>query len=178
MLLTICYFTWTLNASLFFPGTISFADEDQLTMSFHSDNETQGLGYMVTVVQQECSLPSCDALFDQPEFVLSSPNYPLPYENGRTCTYTIQKYHPSVCRLQMAVKSFDVEDDPHCQSDFLLVNGDRMCGVMTQGQICKSFNISWFEKMNWVSHVYSVPWVIHCTGVIQWVLPQRVSLFY
>lgn len=108
-----------------------------MTMSFHSDNETQGLGYMVTVVQQECSLPSCDALFDQPEFVLSSPNYPLPYENGRTCTYTIQKYHPSVCRLQMAVKSFDVEEDPHCLSDFLLANGDRMCGVMTQGQICK-----------------------------------------
>ncbi|KFM77635.1 hypothetical protein X975_15664, partial [Stegodyphus mimosarum] len=66
---------------------------------------------------------------------MSSPNYPLPYDNGRTCTYTIHKSHPSVCRLLMKVKSFDVEEDPHCQSDFLLVNNDRLCGVMSEGQI-------------------------------------------
>jgi cubilin len=118
-----------------FSRTISFTEDDQVTMSFHSDNETQGLGYMVTVVQQECTLPSCDATFDQPDFLLSSPNYPLPYDNGRTCTYTVQKFHPSVCRLQMKVQTFDVEDDPHCQSDFFIVNGDRMCGVMSEGQI-------------------------------------------
>ncbi|GBO27756.1 hypothetical protein AVEN_182555-1 [Araneus ventricosus] len=115
--------------------TVSFADNDQVTMSFHSDNETRGLGYMVTVVQQDCPLPTCDATFDKEDFVMSSPNYPLPYDNGRTCTYTVHKYHPSVCRLLMKVAAFDVEEDPHCGSDFLLVGGDRLCGVMTEGQI-------------------------------------------
>ncbi|GBN48318.1 hypothetical protein AVEN_249192-1 [Araneus ventricosus] len=119
--------------------TVSFADNDQVTMSFHSDNETRGLGYMVTVVQQDCPLPTCDATFDKEDFVMSSPNYPLPYDNGRTCTYTVHKYHPSVCRLLMKVAAFDVEEDPHCGSDFLLVGGDRLCGVMTEGQIREFF---------------------------------------
>ncbi|KAF8778563.1 Cubilin like protein [Argiope bruennichi] len=118
-----------------FSRTISFADDDQVTMSFHSDNETRGLGYMVTVVQQDCPLPTCDFTSDQLEFVMSSPNYPLPYDNGRTCTYTVQKAHPLVCRLLMKVVAFDVEEDPHCGSDFLIVGGDRLCGVMTEGQI-------------------------------------------
>ncbi|GIX93522.1 cubilin homolog [Caerostris darwini] len=118
-----------------FSRTISFSDNDQVTMSFHSDNETRGLGYMVTVVQQDCPLPTCDATFDQASFVMSSPNYPLPYDNGRTCTYTVHKSHPLVCRLLLKVVAFDVEEDPHCGSDFLNVGGDRLCGVMTEGQI-------------------------------------------
>ncbi|XP_015921833.1 embryonic protein UVS.2 [Parasteatoda tepidariorum] len=118
-----------------FSRTVSFSEEDQVTMSFHSDNETRGLGYMVTVVQQDCPLPTCDATFIEEDFIISSPNYPLPYDNGRTCTYTIHKSNPSICRLLLKVVSFDVEEDPHCLSDFLLVNNDRLCGVMSEGQI-------------------------------------------
>lgn len=106
-------------------------------MSFHSDNETRGLGYMVTVVQQDCPIPSCDAHFDAADFVLESPNHPLPYDNGRTCAYVVKKSDPSVCRLIVKVEAFDVEPDPECNSDYLMVNGDRLCGVMTEGQICK-----------------------------------------
>ncbi|XP_054719307.1 cubilin homolog [Uloborus diversus] len=120
-----------------FSRTVSFSEDDQVTMSFHSDNETRGLGYMVTVVQQDCPLPDCDGNFETPDFVMSSPNYPLPYDNGRICRYVVQKTDPSVCRLLMKIHAFDVEADPHCQSDFLLVNNDRLCGIMSEGQISK-----------------------------------------
>ncbi|KAG8179160.1 hypothetical protein JTE90_023622 [Oedothorax gibbosus] len=118
-----------------FSRTVSFSDKDKVTMSFHSDNETRGLGYMVTVVQQDCPIPSCDATFDTEDFVLTSPNYPLPYDNGRTCTYVVKKSDPTVCRLIVKVEAFDVEPDSECLSDYLMVNGDRLCGVMTAGQI-------------------------------------------
>ncbi|GFT03078.1 CUB domain-containing protein [Nephila pilipes] len=107
-------------------------------MSFHSDNETRGLGYMVTVVQQDCPLPNCDGIFDKPDFVMSSPNYPLPYDNGRTYTYTVLV--PISVGFSEVI-AFDVEEDPHCGSDSLNVGGDRLCGVMTEGQICELFYV-------------------------------------
>ncbi|GIY86336.1 CUB domain-containing protein [Caerostris extrusa] len=103
-------------------------------MSFHSDNETRGLGYMVTVVQQDCPLPTCDATFDQASFVMSSPNYPFPTTMVARAPTLSTSRTPG---LQAPAEGGRLRrgGGPHCGSDFLNVGGDRLCGVMTEGQI-------------------------------------------
>ncbi|XP_022246384.1 cubilin-like [Limulus polyphemus] len=107
----------------------------EVTMKFHSDEDVFGLGFLLTAVQQECPPPSCDDRFTHSQFELSSPNFPSTYENRRICDYVIVKSSRFVCKLRIQVELFDVEYDDKCEADFFELNGEKFCGVMSEGQI-------------------------------------------
>lgn len=119
-----------------FTRTVQFSEvEEKIVMTFHSDNVTSGVGFMVTVVQQECPSPACDKNFTEIQFDMKSPKFPFSYDNRQNCIYTILKNNPNVCRLKFEVRSFDVEDGERCEADYFEVNGDRLCGILLEGQI-------------------------------------------
>lgn len=121
-------------------GTVSFGSGHEAVMKFTTDNETNGLGFMITIMQQDCPhIGQCgEAIFSGHRFVLTSPGYPLPYGNGKKCKYYVTKQNPRVCKLKMILRSFDVEYQAHCDSDFFeLDDGNRLCGFQESGQIGK-----------------------------------------
>ncbi|XP_076351168.1 embryonic protein UVS.2-like [Tachypleus tridentatus] len=107
----------------------------KVTMDFHSDDDVCGLGFLVTAVQQECPPPNCDNRFTDSQFKLSSPNFPSTYDNRRICDYVIVKSSKFVCKLRIQVETFDVEYDDKCEADFFELNGEKFCGIMSEGQI-------------------------------------------
>ncbi|XP_076328959.1 embryonic protein UVS.2-like [Tachypleus tridentatus] len=110
-------------------------DDSEISMKFHSDNEVTGLGFLLTAVQQECPPPSCDRRFTEPQFKLSSPDFPSNYDNRRICDYVILKSSTTVCKLRLQVELFDVEYDDKCEADFFELDGEKFCGIMSEGQI-------------------------------------------
>ncbi|XP_076326255.1 tolloid-like protein 2 [Tachypleus tridentatus] len=113
---------------------IQFQDS-KIVMKFHSDEDRSGLGFLLTAVQQECPPPSCDRKLTDYNFKLSSPNFPSNYENRRICDYVIVKRSTVVCKLRLQVELFDVEYDDKCETDFFEMDGEKFCGIMSEGQI-------------------------------------------
>ncbi|XP_022252378.1 CUB domain-containing protein 2-like isoform X2 [Limulus polyphemus] len=113
---------------------IQFQDS-KIVMKFHSDEERSGLGFLLTAVQEECPPPSCDKKLTDSNFKLSSPNFPSNYENRRICDYVIVKKSTHVCKLRLQVTLFDVEYDDRCEADFFELDGEKFCGIMSEGQI-------------------------------------------
>ncbi|XP_022243703.1 cubilin homolog [Limulus polyphemus] len=114
-------------------------EDSEISMKFHSDDDISGLGFLLTAVQEECPPPSCDRKFTESQFKLSSPNFPLNYDNRRICKYVIVKSSSMVCKLRLQVELFDVEYDDKCEADFFELDGEKFCGIMSEGQIGKLF---------------------------------------
>ena len=77
--------------------------------------------------QSECCVP----ILPNPRSLISSPGFPTlnspltPYE----CGYTITRFSPSVCRLRLNLKFFNLgTEDPYCTNGHLEVENQRICG--------------------------------------------------
>lgn len=118
--------------------TVAFGNSHEIALKFVSDNDTAGLGFLITVMQQSCPhIGQCgQVLFSSHRFAITSPDYPLAYKNNKNCKYVIIKQNPRICKLRLIVRSFDVEYQAHCDSDYLqLADGNRLCGYQEPGQI-------------------------------------------
>ncbi|XP_066588542.1 uncharacterized protein [Prorops nasuta] len=98
-------------------------------------------GYPVT---QAC----CSTVYASRNFLLISPGFPNVIQSTNTyeCTYTIQKYSPQVCRLQLTLKYFNHgSEDPFCSQGYVEVDGRPICGCKS-GQTF-SFDFPYLTKV-------------------------------
>lgn len=67
----------------------------------------------------------------QQDFIYT-PNYPNDYNDSVRCSYTIERYAPDVCEVELTFLDFDLEDTSaaDCKNDYLLLDGVRMCGIL------------------------------------------------
>ena len=89
---------------------------------------------------------SCDALIAGPVGSIQSPDFPRPYTPNTVCAYTIKRSHPSVCRVELFLKSFDVRGrDVNDCIDYLETSDRRkLCGTRQQSVSLDFSNFSDF----------------------------------
>lgn len=73
---------------------------------------------------------SCDALIAGSAGSLQSPGFPGPYTGNTVCAYTIKRSHPSVCRVELLLRRFDVRgnDINDCIDYLELPDRRKVCG--------------------------------------------------
>ncbi|KAI1305239.1 Cubilin [Halotydeus destructor] len=92
--------------------------------------------------------PSCDKLINDTFFDIKSPQYPMRYESGSKCVYTIRKAHDNICYLDIVFGHFDVGDTRFgtCdKSDYVSVEGEKFCGHL-QRERMQTFPFQGGEK--------------------------------
>ena len=96
---------------------------------------------MYTIVQIFKSSKSCfisnrppfcsRSYIASPDIRIYSPNFPAPYLNNERCSYTIRFTRDDICHFRLNFISFEVEPSIGCTKDYLVVNGERVCGTPT-----------------------------------------------
>lgn len=71
----------------------------------------------------------CQQLFNTMLFEIESPNYPHYYLPSLGCSYTVQRRHSRICRLELHMVDFDVEPSVRCLSDYVLIDGVKYCNT-------------------------------------------------
>ncbi|XP_054713828.1 cubilin-like [Uloborus diversus] len=118
--------------------TFPFKDyEKQLT--FHSDSGTSRPGFMIIVQQISCKSPpagatspkskTCGTALSSSTFEVKSRNHPKNYDPHQNCEWNITKASRGVCALELTFLTFDVEASDGCQYDYLLLQGEKLCGI-------------------------------------------------
>ncbi|XP_054713870.1 cubilin-like [Uloborus diversus] len=78
---------------------------------------------------------SCGGTRQESEFVLRSPGHPSSYPTKGRCEWTVVRQDPKVCGLEFLFRDFDLETSDYCTYDYLLVQGNRLCGKIAQGAV-------------------------------------------
>ncbi|XP_076352306.1 cubilin-like isoform X2 [Tachypleus tridentatus] len=75
---------------------------------------------------------SCDIRILSPRSHLRSPGYPWAYPPNLQCRYTIEKFRPDVCQVEVTVLDFHLRYSRNCTSDYLCTckDGIRLCGKL------------------------------------------------
>ncbi|XP_035210870.1 cubilin-like isoform X2 [Stegodyphus dumicola] len=111
---------------------------------FSSDSWLTFPGFLLSLRQVPCAeasesatsgrlngdAPSCDREFEASTFDLRSELYPLNYSPNLNCRYLIRKVSSSVCQLRIQFRSFDLEPSIACSRDYLILDGERLCGSL------------------------------------------------
>ncbi|XP_023215823.1 cubilin-like isoform X2 [Centruroides sculpturatus] len=83
------------------------------------------------------SSSQCDTTVKNIEGWIYTPNYPSDYDNYRTCIYVIERASSDVCKVEMTVIDFDLQDDDGCFKDYLEIQDgrqtQRLCGSLATG---------------------------------------------
>nr|XP_042906945.1 cubilin isoform X2 [Parasteatoda tepidariorum] len=108
---------------------------------FSTDSWFTQTGFLLSVRQVPCSGgegttsgrlngPTCDREFEAPLFDMRSELYPLSYPPNLNCRYLVRKVSQSVCQLRMTFTHFDLEASIACSRDYLIMDGERLCGSL------------------------------------------------
>ncbi|XP_067139271.1 LOW QUALITY PROTEIN: cubilin-like [Centruroides vittatus] len=102
-------------------------------LRYRTDGSATQRGFHILARQMECLLAArgprpCDRTFLGPQFVLTSENYPDNYDDDLDCRYTVRRYSDSVCRMELTITSFELQESEDCQNDYLEVEGEKICG--------------------------------------------------
>ncbi|XP_049269090.1 cubilin [Rhipicephalus sanguineus] len=75
----------------------------------------------------------CDKILTNRLFDVRSPNYPGGYPPHLDCKYIVFQASRDICSVEFTFIDFDVDKDNECFSDFLEIDGERVCGVLPPG---------------------------------------------
>ncbi|XP_076348297.1 protein SpAN-like [Tachypleus tridentatus] len=79
----------------------------------------------------------CDVTVEKLEGWISTPNYPLEYNDFLSCSYIIHRFSSDICVVDMTIVDFDLEKTPGCRGDYLDLNvdipGQKICGSLMSG---------------------------------------------
>ncbi|XP_065303751.1 cubilin-like [Dermacentor albipictus] len=75
----------------------------------------------------------CDKILTNRLFDVRSPNYPGGYPPNLDCKYIVFQASRDICSVEFTFIDFDVDKDNECFSDFLEIDGERVCGVLPPG---------------------------------------------
>lgn len=90
-------------------------------------------------------LRSCNRLYASLTFSILSPDHPENYPSDVECKYTIRRLGPRICRLKLSFRAFDVESSEGCEYDFFEIDGQRLCGTLSQGHTRECKNMCYFS---------------------------------
>lgn len=114
---------------------ISFPlEQRELIFHFISNERVNGRGFWLEVRRRADScfdrstVKMCEERYNEEDFIISSPKFPLNYPNNADCTYTITKSSPQVCALELTFMKFDIESVNGCYYDYLEIEGQKICG--------------------------------------------------
>ncbi|CAG2164515.1 unnamed protein product [Oppiella nova] len=100
-------------------------DGFDMRMPYRPEGPDRRLGAPVPTSEDRCQI-----IYTEIEFSITSVNYPNSYPSNMFCTYTIRKANPDVCAVDIKFNSFDIEDDPKCNKDYLEVDAGKICGPL------------------------------------------------
>ncbi|XP_078582053.1 cubilin-like isoform X2 [Branchiostoma floridae x Branchiostoma japonicum] len=116
-------------------GTTTPADlrstDNSLWIKFKSDASVARNGFRF-----EWVMDGCGGNLNGPTGVLSSPNYPNPYDHRRECLWYITVDPDS--SIQLTLHDFDVENHPNCNYDVLEVYGGPDLDSPQLSRICQN----------------------------------------
>ena len=69
----------------------------------------------------------CDLVIYDLFFEISSPGYPYGYPQSADCLYSIRRLNNRICSLVLHFIEVDLSPSPGCQSDYLELDGQRIC---------------------------------------------------
>ncbi|XP_076352052.1 cubilin-like isoform X2 [Tachypleus tridentatus] len=118
---------------------------DSATFTFYSDNYGSGRGFEISVVQRKSSCGSvptdCDQEVTDISGRFSSPSFPRIYSPGLHCRYIIRRPDPSICKVDIAFRTLDIEYSAFCVKDYFeLSNEERICGNNLPGLKTLEYN--------------------------------------
>ncbi|KAG1664200.1 Cubilin [Nymphon striatum] len=75
----------------------------------------------------------CDREYRSISFNISSPNYPKNYPSETECSYRISKANNDICSIDITVEEFNVGPNNECKTDYLEIEGQKLCGFISPG---------------------------------------------
>ncbi|CAG2103903.1 unnamed protein product, partial [Medioppia subpectinata] len=100
-------------------------DSFDTRMPYRPEGPDRRLGAPVPTAEDRCQI-----VYSEIEFSITSPKHPNSYPSNMFCMYTIRKANPNVCAIDIKFNSFDIEDDPKCNKDYLEVDAGKICGPL------------------------------------------------
>ncbi|KAH9359952.1 hypothetical protein HPB48_022515 [Haemaphysalis longicornis] len=117
-------------------------DRDEVTFHFQTNPVVSGKGFWIEVARRPgfCDtrknvIGPCEERHSQEEFQLWSPGFPEPYASNQKCWYYIRRATDAVCGLELTFLHFDLEQSDGCVYDYLDVDGQKLCGSISQGAV-------------------------------------------
>uniref|UniRef100_T1KQ91 CUB domain-containing protein n=1 Tax=Tetranychus urticae TaxID=32264 RepID=T1KQ91_TETUR len=77
----------------------------------------------------------CDLVVFDARFEISTPGYPYIYPNNADCLFSIRRANYNICKLRLEFVDFDVASSLNCESDHLDIEGERICGIISNNTI-------------------------------------------
>ena len=118
-------------------------EQRELVFKFVSNSKLNGRGFWAEVKRRRGScygkrlkpqpVKTCEERFSEVEFELKSTNFPNYYPKNSDCTYFIRKVNRKICGLQLTFHKFDIESSEKCIYDYLEIDGQRLCGLLPDG---------------------------------------------
>ncbi|XP_064459056.1 cubilin-like [Ornithodoros turicata] len=115
---------------------------DEMSFLFKTDGSKAGRGFWIEIIRRpgNCEprknvIGACEERHAEEEFFIWSPNYPQPYGANQKCWYYVRRANERVCGLELTFLSFDLEASDGCVYDYLDVDGQRLCGLITPGAV-------------------------------------------
>lgn len=130
--------------------------QKEVTFYFVSNERVSGRGFWVEVRKRPGTcytkkmMKGCEERYSDPEFYITSPQFPSGYPNNAECTYYIRRSDQSVCGLEIKFLHFDLEPVSNggneCLFDYVQIDGEKFCGTMTP-QTVKQFKFIEDQKV-------------------------------